>query len=167
MAINKITSIPEQGIYIAQDADVLGNVRIGERSSVWYHAAIRAENDSITIGSESNIQDGCVLHTDAGYPVTIGDRVTVGHQAVIHGCSIGDGTLVGMGSIILNGAKIGARCIIGAGALVTQGMVIPDGSLAFGSPAKVVRPLTEEEIEMNQKAAEEYLHLSKLHFGED
>jgi len=156
----------EKEIYIAADADVFGNVSIGSRSSIWYHAVIRAEDDSVTIGEESNIQDGCVLHVDAGYPIVIGDRVTVGHQALIHGCRIGDETLIGMGAIILNGAEVGSHCMIGAGALVTQGMVIPDGSLAFGSPAKVIRQLKEEEISEIIEDAAEYVHLAGRHFTE-
>lgn len=154
-----------KNIYIAEDADVVGMVEIGEGSSIWYQAVVRADEDSITIGKRSNIQDGCVLHTDAGRPLMIGDRVTVGHRAILHGCQIGDESLIGMGAIVLNGAEIGKHCIIGAGALVTQGMQIPDGSLAFGSPAKVIRPLTEEEKAGVLAAAEEYTSLSGKHFG--
>ena len=120
---------------------------IGKDSSVWYNAVIRADTDRIMIGEATNIQDNCVLHVDAGHPLTVGNGVTVGHSAILHGCTIGDNTLIGMGSIILNDAVIGKDCIIGAGTLVTQKKNIPDGSLVYGNPAKVVRALTEEEME--------------------
>ena len=155
----------EREIFIAQDADVMGDVAIGQRSSIWYHAAIRAEDAPVVIGSESNLQDGCIVHTDEGFPVSIGDRVTIGHGAIIHGCSIGDGSLIGMGSIILNGAKIGKRCMIGAGALIPQGMEVPDGHLAFGSPARVRRALKEEELAELEADAETYVRYAKAHFG--
>lgn len=159
-------SILEKGIYIAPDADVVGNVEIEEGASIWYHAVVRADTDAVRIGKDSNIQDGVVVHTDLTHPVIIGDRVTVGHNAILHGCVIGDETMVGMGSIVLNGAVIGKNCTIGAGAIVTQNQVIPDGMLAFGSPAKVIRPLSEEEKEFNRYAANEYLELRIEHFGE-
>lgn len=151
-------------IYIAPDADVLGDVAIGENSSVWYHSVIRAEDAPITVGSESNIQDSCILHADLGFPVVIGNRVTIGHGAIIHGCSIGDGSLIGMGAIILNGAKIGKHCLIGAGALIPQGMEVPDGSLAFGSPARVRRPLREEELDELETDADTYIRYANEHF---
>lgn len=142
--------------HVAPSAAVIGDVTLGEQSSVWYNAVLRADNAAIVIGERSNIQDGCVLHVDEGCPIRIGDGVTVGHGAILHGCSIGDNALIGMGAILLNGAKIGANCIIGAGALVTQGMEIPDGSLAMGMPAQVRRPVTGEEIKGNLRSAEEY-----------
>ena len=117
---------------------------------------LRSESETIEIGEDTNIQDNCVLHTDTGFPMTIGRGCTIGHAAILHGCTIGDNTLIGMGAIVLNGAKIGQNCIIGAGALVPQGMEIPDGSLAFGSPAKVRRALTEEEIAANRATAAFY-----------
>lgn len=150
--------------YIAPSADIIGDVVIKENGSVWYRAVVRADNDRIEIGSGSNVQDSCVLHADAGYPVKIGDYVTVGHGAIIHGCEIGDNTLVGMGAIILNGAKIGKNCLIAAGALVTQGKEIPDGSMVMGSPAKIRRELTEEEIAGNRESAEEYIALGREQF---
>lgn len=142
--------------HVAPGAAMVGDVTLGEQSSVWYNAVLRADNDVIVIGERSNIQDGCVLHVDAGCPIRIGDGVTVGHGAILHGCSVGDNTLIGMGAILLNGAKIGANCIIGAGALVTQGMEVPDGSLAMGMPAQVRRPVMMEEIQGNFRSAEEY-----------
>lgn len=144
-------------VFVAEGAIIKGEVVIQEDSSVWFNATLRAEEAPIQIGTGSNIQDGVVIHTDKGYDVKIGDNVTVGHNAIIHGCHVGDGTLIGMGAIVLNGAKIGKNCIIGAGALVTQGKEIPDGMLAFGNPAKVIRKLTAEEIENNLKDAQHYI----------
>lgn len=141
---------------VARGAVLVGEVTLGEESSVWYNAVIRADNAPIVIGACSNIQDCCVLHVDEGHPIQIGDGVTVGHGAILHGCTIGDNSLVGMGAVVLNGAQIGKNCIIGASALVTQGMQVPDGSMVMGVPAKVRRMLTEEEIESNRRAAEEY-----------
>lgn len=143
--------------YIAEGAIVLGDVEAGAESSVWFHATVRADRGKITIGEGSNIQDNAVVHVDEGFPVKIGRRVTVGHGAVIHGCTIGDNTLIGMGAIILNGARIGENCIIGAGALVTQNMLVPDGSLVIGCPGKVMRSVTEEEMESNRHNAAEYI----------
>lgn len=154
-----------EGAYIAPGADVMGDVVLEKDSSIWYRSVVRADHDRIHIGMGSNIQDGCVLHVDEGYPVEVGDYVTVGHNAVLHGCEIGEGSLVGMGAIVLNGARIGKNCIIGAGALVTQGTVIPDGMMALGSPAKVKRALTEEEIERNRESAREYIKCAKEHFA--
>ena len=131
---------------VARGAVLVGEVTLGEESSVWYNAVVRADNAPIVIGARSNIQDCCVLHVDEGHPIQIGDGVTVGHGAILHGCTIGDNSLIGMGAVVLNGAQIGKNCIIGASALVTQGMQVPDGSMLLGVPAKVRRPLTEEEI---------------------
>ena len=142
---------------VARGAVLVGEVTLGEESSVWYNAVVRADNAPIVIGARSNIQDCCVLHVDEGHPIQIGDGVTVGHGAILHGCTIGDNSLIGMGAVVLNGKN----CIIGASALVTQGMQVPDGSMLLGVPAKVHRPLTEEEIESNRRAAEEYIHSMK------
>ena len=131
---------------VARGAVLVGEVTLGEESSVWYNAVVRADNAPIVIGARSNIQDCCVLHVDEGHPIQIGDGVTVGHGAILHGCTIGDNSLIGMGAVVLNGAQIGKNCIIGASALVTQGMQVPDGSMLLGVPARVRRPLTEEEI---------------------
>ncbi|MEE1313221.1 MAG: gamma carbonic anhydrase family protein [Lachnospiraceae bacterium] len=152
--------------WIAEDAVVKGDVKIEEEVSIWYHAVVRGaskkeHNGTIHIGKRTNIQDGCVLHVDVDTPIEIGEGVTVGHKAMLHGCSIGNDTLIGMGSIILNGAQIGNHCMIGAGSLVTQNTVIPDGYLAFGSPAKPVRPLTEEEIAHNRESADYYTEEAK------
>lgn len=153
--------------YIADSADVIGDVIMEKNSSVWYQAVVRGDHDQIRIGEGSNIQDGCILHADEGYPVHIGKYVTIGHNAIIHGCEIGDGVLIGMGAIVLNGAKIGKDCIIGAGALVTQGTVIPDGMMALGSPAKVKRAAMSEEILQNRKNTEDYIIFAKKHFVEE
>lgn len=142
---------------IARGAVLVGDISLGEKSSVWYNAVARADNAPIQIGARSNIQDCCVLHVDEGHPIRIGDGVTVGHGAILHGCTIDDNSLVGMGAVVLNGAHIGKNCIIGASALVTQGMQIPDGSLVMGVPARVCRLLSEAEIESNRHAAEEYI----------
>lgn len=133
--------------FVAEGAIVRGDVTLERGASVWFNAVLRGDCDRIVVGEGSNIQDGCVVHVDFGKPVCIGRNVTVGHGAIIHGCSIGDDTLVGMGAIVLNGARIGAGCIVGAGTLVTQGKEIPDGSVAMGSPARVVRATTAEERE--------------------
>ena len=142
--------------FVADNTTVRGNVTIGEGAGIYFGAVLRAETDPITIGPGSNIQDNCVLHADPGFPTKVGRDCTVGHAAILHGCTIGDNTLIGMGAILLNGARVGRDCIVGAGALVPQGMEIPDGSLAFGSPAKVRRALTAEEIESNRAAAAFY-----------
>lgn len=133
---------PEDGDYwVAPDANVIGNVRIGSGVGIWFGATIRGDTESIVIGDGSNIQENTVVHTDPGFPLIIGTNCTIGHKAMLHGCVLGNNTLVGMGATILNGAKIGANCLIGAGALVTEGKEIPDGSLVMGVPGKVVRAL--------------------------
>lgn len=148
--------------FVAEGAVISGDVTLERDVSIWHNAVLRADCDRIVVGAGSNIQDGCVIHEDRGKPVAIGRDVTVGHGAIIHGCTIGDGTLVGMRAIVLNGAQVGAGCTIGAGALVTQGTVIPDGFLAFGSPARVVRKLTEQEREANIRGARRYAEEARL-----
>ena len=150
------TPVIHPNAYIAPNATVVGDVHIGAGSSVFFGSVLRGDREPITIGEDTNIQDNCVLHTDAGFPIRIGRGCTIGHGAILHGCTIGDNTLIGMGAILLNGARVGRDCIVGAGALVPQGMEIPDGSLAFGSPAKVRRAMTAEEIESNRAAAAFY-----------
>ena len=129
--------------WIAPDANLIGKVVVGAAASVWFGTTIRGDNEEIRVGAGSNVQENCVLHTDMGYPLTIGMNCTIGHKAMLHGCTIGDGSLVGMGATILNGARIGKGCLIGACALVTEGKEIPDGSLVMGAPGKVVRQLDE------------------------
>ncbi len=142
--------------WVAAEAQVIGRVRLLAGASVWYGAVARGDNDLIEIGAGSNVQDGCVLHTDMGFPLTIGRDCTIGHKVILHGCTIGDETLVGMGAIVLNGARIGRNCLIGAGALITEGKEIPDGSLVMGSPGRVVRQLDETAIQRIRKSAEGY-----------
>lgn len=143
--------------FIAPSATVMGDVTVGADCSVFFGAVARSEFVPIVIGQRTNIQDNCVLHADPGLPMAIGDGVTVGHGAILHSCIVGDNTLIGMGAIVLNGATIGQNCIVAAGALVPQGMVVPDGSLVMGSPAKVRRALTAEEVEANRRSAEIYV----------
>ncbi|MGJ8605210.1 MAG: gamma carbonic anhydrase family protein [Marivita sp.] len=139
--------------WIAPDANLIGRVIVHAGASVWFCSTLRGDNDPITVGAGSNIQENCVLHTDLGSPLTIGAGCTIGHKVMLHGCTIGDNTLIGMGAIILNGAKIGKNCLIGAGALITEGKEIPDGSLVMGAPGKVVRALDDTAIEGLRKSA--------------
>ena len=151
----------DKSVFIAAGSHIIGDVTIGQNCGVWYNAVIRADTDRIVIGDNSNVQDNAVLHVDEGHPMTLGEGVTIGHGAILHGCSIGDNTVVGMGAIVLNDAKIGKNCVIGAGAMVPGGMEVPDGHIAFGSPCKVRRAMTEEEIAGNRENAEEYIALAK------
>lgn len=148
-------------IFIAPGAVVLGDVHLEKNVGIWYNATVRGDREPIHIGKGSNIQDNCVVHVDAGYPVTIGENVTVGHGAILHGCTVEDNSLIGMGAILLNGCHIGKNCIVAAGALITQGTVIPDNSLVMGNPGKVKRAVTEEEIAANLKNAELYVEEAK------
>ena len=149
--------------WVAESADVMGKVILGENASVWYGAVLRGDNDHITVGACSNVQDGCVLHTDNGMPLSIGQNVTIGHQVMLHGCTIGDGSLVGIQSIILNGARIGKNCLVGAGSLVTEGKEFPDGVLIVGRPAKVVRELSPDQIAGLQRSASHYVQQQQRH----
>jgi carbonic anhydrase/acetyltransferase-like protein (isoleucine patch superfamily) len=142
--------------YIAPNAVVLGRVVLAENSSVWFGATLRGDNDIISIGAGSNVQDGAVLHTDPGFPLSVGTQVSIGHQAMLHGCSVGDGALIGIQSVVLNGAVIGKCCLVGAGAVITERKVFADGSLIIGVPAKVVRELSAAERENLIKVAENY-----------
>ena len=151
------TPVIDSSAFIAPNATVMGDVTIGARSSVFFGAVVRSEVVPITIGDDTNIQDNCVLHADPGIPMTIGNGVTVGHGAILHSCTIGDNSLIGIGAIVLNGASIGRDCIIAAGALITPGTVIPDGSMVMGSPGKVRRALTEENIAANRWSADFYI----------
>jgi carbonic anhydrase/acetyltransferase-like protein (isoleucine patch superfamily) len=146
-----------KGAWIADSAQVMGNVELDDDVSVWFGTVIRGDTEVIRIGRGTNIQDGSVLHADIGKPITIGENVTVGHKVMLHGCTIGDGSLIGIGAIVLNGAKIGRGCIVGAGALVTEGKEFPDGSMIIGSPAKAVRELTPEQKQGLRWSAEHYI----------
>ena len=148
--------------YIADSASVIGKVRILANASIWFGATIRGDNEYITIGENSNVQEAAVLHTDMGYPMVIGNNVTIGHQAMLHGCTIGDGALIGIGAVVMNGATIGKGCLVGAGALVTEGKHFDDHMLIIGVPAKAVRPLTSEEITGLQGNAEAYVSRGQL-----
>lgn len=152
-------------VYIAPGARIIGRVEIGDQSSIWYNAVIRGDVDYVKIGRYTNIQDGCILHEDEGYPLILGDRVTVGHRAVLHGCRIGDGAFIGMGAIVMTGALVGEGSVVGAGSLVKEGQVVPPGSLVVGSPARILRSLSKEEIEKFQAAAERYRKRSLFCLG--
>ncbi|MEQ9693859.1 gamma carbonic anhydrase family protein [Shimia sp. SDUM112013] len=145
--------------WVAPDANLVGKIRVEEGASVWFGCTLRGDNELILIGAGSNVQENTVMHTDMGFPLTIGAGCTIGHKAMLHGCSIGDNSLIGMGATVLNGAKIGKNCLIGAGALITEGKEIPDGSLVMGAPGKVVRQLDE--------AAINGLRASALHYQEN
>ena len=143
--------------WVADSAQVMGSVHLQAHTSVWFGATLRGDTEPITIGEGSNIQDGSVLHADYGQPLTVGKNVTVGHMVVLHGCTIGDESLIGIGAVVLNGAKIGRHCLVGAGSLVTEGKEFPDGSMIMGSPAKVVRQLSPEQIEGLREIARRYI----------
>ena len=149
--------LPEGSSWVAPGAVLIGRVRLEAEASVWFGAVLRGDNEPISIGRRSNVQDGCVLHTDPGFPLTLGEGCTVGHRAVLHGCTIGANSLVGMGAIVLNGAVVGRNCIVGANALVTEGKVIPDNSLVVGAPGKVVRELGEAAVRELTRAADTYV----------
>jgi len=145
------------GVWVAEDARVIGQVSLGQRVSVWFNAVLRGDHDPITVGDDTNIQDGAVLHTDEGVPLTLGHHVSVGHMAMLHGCTVGDGTLIGMNAAVLNGAVIGKHCLIGAKALIPEGKVIPDRSLVVGTPGRIIRELTADEVARIWANAETYV----------
>ena len=150
--------LPDAGLYwIAPSSDVIGKVRLLRDASVWFHAVLRGDNEWIEVGEGSNVQDGCVLHTDVGSPLTIGRNCTIGHKAILHGCTIGDNSLIGMGATILNNAVIGRNCLIGANALIPEGKTIPDNSLVVGAPGKVIRVLDAEGAAELTRSAEGYV----------
>jgi len=143
--------------WVADSAVVIGNVELAAEASIWFGAVLRGDTETLTIGRRSNVQDGSVLHADHGFPLVLGEGVTIGHQVMLHGCSIGDGSLVGIQAVVLNGARIGRHCLVAAGAVVTEGKEFPDGSLIMGAPARVVRPLTPEQIEGLKESAQHYV----------
>ena len=149
--------------WVAESASVVGRVKLDENASVWYGAVLRGDNEWITVGRDSNVQDGAVLHTDPGCPLTLGPGVTVGHQAMLHGCTVGEGSLIGIQAIVLNRARIGRNCLVGAGAVVTEGKEFPDGSLIVGSPAQGKRPLTADEIARLARSASAYVANARRH----
>lgn len=151
-------TLPQSGNYwVAENATVLGNVILEENASVWFNAVLRGDNDPITVGENSNVQDGSVLHTDIGCPLNIGKDVTIGHMVMLHGCTIGDESLIGIGATVLNRAVIGKNCIIGAHALIPEGKVIPDNSLVMGAPGKIVKQLSEPQVMMIKGSAQVYV----------
>jgi carbonic anhydrase/acetyltransferase-like protein (isoleucine patch superfamily) len=152
-------AVPQQGkdVWIAPNATVIGDVRLADFSSVWFNAVLRGDNDPIFIGAESNIQDGSILHTDAGFPLVVGEKVTVGHQVVLHSASVGEGSLIGMGAIVLNRARIGAWSIVGAHTLIPEGKTFPDRVLIVGSPGRVARELSDDEVARLAKSAAHYV----------
>lgn len=154
---------PERGsdVFVADNAKIIGSVKLEDQSSVWFGVVIRGDNDLITVGPQSNVQDNAVLHTDGGIPLTLGKGVTVGHHAMLHGCTVGDYSLIGINAVVLNKAKIGKHCIIGANALVPEGMEIPDGSLVVGSPAVVKRQLSEMQMKILEASAAHYVQNAK------
>ena len=160
MAIYELDGIsPElgDGAWVADSAEVIGRVYLGKNANVWSQVVIRGDNEPIRIGAGTNIQDAAVLHSDYGWPLTLGESVSIGHQAMVHGCTIGDGSLIGINAIVLNGAKIGKNCLVGAGALVTEGKEFPDGSLIIGSPAKAVKNLSPEQIAEMSRISTHYV----------
>ena len=160
MALYELDGVAPQlapGAWVAENAQVIGNVKMGEDSSVWFGAVARGDTETITIGRKSNVQDLSVLHADVGSPLTIGENVTVGHQVMLHGCTIGDNSLIGIQAVILNNARIGRNCIVGAGSVVTEGKEFPDNSLIIGAPAKVVRTLDEAAAAKLRQSAEHYV----------
>ena len=157
-----IPNIPDSA-YFAAEATIIGKVTLGENVSVWPGVVMRGDNDSITIGNGSNVQDNAVLHTDPGFPLLVGENVTIGHQAVLHGCTIGDGSLIGIQAVVMNGAIIGKTCLVGAGALVAEGKTYGERKLILGSPAKVIRELTDEDIEKMRRAAAGYIRRKEIY----
>jgi carbonic anhydrase/acetyltransferase-like protein (isoleucine patch superfamily) len=155
--LDGVTPRVAETAWVADNAQVVGDVDVGSDASIWFGVTVRGDTDTISIGEGTNVQDGSVLHADHGVPLTIGRRVTVGHQVMLHGCQIGDESLIGIGAVVLNGARIGRHCLVGAGALVTEGKEFPDGSMILGSPAKVVRQLTPEQIEGLRMSAAHYI----------
>lgn len=147
--------------WVAPDANLLGHVTLGEDANIWFGATLRGDNERVAIGARSNVQEGCILHTDMGFPLIVGDDCTIGHGVILHGCIIGAGSLVGMGAVVLNGAKIGRGCLVGAHALVTEGKEFPDHSLIVGSPARAVRTLTPAQIEGLIQSAAHYVENSR------
>ena len=160
-ALDDVVPFISESAWVADSAQVIGQVELAENASVWFGTVIRGDSDSIRIGRRSNVQDASVLHTDAGIPLVVGDDVTIGHHVMLHGCTIGDGSLIGIGAVILNKAKIGKGCLVGAGSLVTEGKEFPDGSMIMGSPAKVTRQLTPDQMEGVRNIAQHYVENSR------
>ncbi len=163
--LDDLTPSIHETAWVADNAQVMGNVCLAEDSSVWFGVVIRGDTETISVGRGTNIQDNSVLHADMGMPLVIGENVTVGHQVMLHGCTIGDGSLIGIQAVLLNGARIGKNCLVGAGSLVTEGKEFPDGSMIIGSPAKAVRQLTPEQIEGLKMSAQHYVDNASRYKG--
>lgn len=160
MALYELDGVAPQlgtGAWVADSAEVIGNVQLGENASIWFGAVLRGDNETMTIGRNSNVQDMSMLHSDPGSPLTIGENVTIGHQVMLHGCTIGDNSLIGIQAVVLNNAKIGRNSIVGAGSVVTEGKEFPDNSLIFGSPAKVMRTISDEDAARLRHGSEHYV----------
>jgi len=161
MALYELDGVAPQlgtGAWVADSAEVIGNVQLGENASIWFGAVLRGDNEVMTIGCNSNVQDMSMLHSDPGSPLTIGENVTIGHQVMLHGCTIGDNSLIGIQAVVLNNAKIGRNSIVGAGSVVTEGKEFPDNSLIFGSPAKVMRTISDEDAARLRHGSEHYVY---------
>ncbi|MGP4844874.1 gamma carbonic anhydrase family protein [Marinobacter sp. 1Y8] len=154
------------GHFVADNATVIGQVLLQEKSSIWFNVVIRGDNDLITVGPETNVQDGSVLHTDSGIRLTLGRGVTVGHKVMLHGCEVGDYSLIGINAVVLNGAKIGKHCLIGANTLIPEGMVVPDGSMVVGSPGKVKRELNDNQKKMLELSAAHYVQNAQRYLSD-
>jgi carbonic anhydrase/acetyltransferase-like protein (isoleucine patch superfamily) len=151
-------AVPPSGrFWVAPNATVIGQVSIGEDASVWFNSVVRGDDEPIVIGARANVQDGCILHTDPGFPLTVADEATIGHMAMLHGCTIGRGALIGIGAVVLNGARIGEDCMIGAGALIPEGKAIPAGSVVLGSPGKIIRQVSERDLERMRWGVQTYV----------
>ncbi|SFP55102.1 gamma carbonic anhydrase family protein [Variovorax sp. 770b2] len=160
MALYELDGVAPQlgaGAWVADSAEVIGNVKLGENASIWFGAVLRGDNETMTIGRNSNVQDMSMLHSDPGSPLTVGENVTIGHQVMLHGCTIGDNSLIGIQAVVLNNAKIGRNSIVGAGSVVTEGKEFPDNSLIFGSPAKVMRTISDEDAARLRHGSEHYV----------
>ena len=162
----KSVQTPEEDYWVAPNATLVGRVVLKKDSSVWFNAVLRADNEPIIIGEGSNVQDGCVLHTDPGFPIQLDRNVTVGHMVMLHGCEIGEGSLLGIGSIVLNGAKIGSNCLLGAGALIPEGKEIPENSVVMGAPGKIIREVREKDRKMLVSAYQHYINKYKTYRDE-
>jgi carbonic anhydrase/acetyltransferase-like protein (isoleucine patch superfamily) len=148
----------DERYWVAESATVIGTVRLKRDASVWYGASLRGDNEWVEVGEGSNIQENCILHTDIGFPLTIGARCTIGHAVILHGCTIADDSLIGMGAIVLNGVKIGRNCLVGAGAVVTEGKVFPDNSLIVGAPARLIRQVNDKILQLIAESADFYVN---------
>lgn len=160
MALYELDGVAPQlgtGAWVADSAQVIGNVQLGDNASIWFGAVLRGDNETMTIGRNSNVQDQSMLHSDPGSPLTVGENVTIGHQVMLHGCTIGDNSLIGIQAVVLNNAKIGRNSIVGAGSVVTEGKEFPDNSLIFGSPAKVMRTISDEDAARLRHGSEHYV----------